>query len=99
MGGGGSDKTLGEGGKCVHLEEGHTGSLKDELAARKDKASGLIAPILKGHFEEKGSNVMCRKLKRRVLLCENTLENNSVLSGSKTLNFSRVSGQKLVTEL
>ena len=39
------------------------------------------------------------KIENRVLLCENTLENNGVPSGSKTLNFSRVGSQKLVTEL
>ena len=52
-------------------------------------------------IEQKERTLMLNveKIENRVLLCENTLENNGFPPGSKTLNFSRVSAQKLVTEL
>ena len=45
----------------MHLQEGHIGSLKDELAARKDKAIGRIAPK---------RDILIGKKEKTSMLCE-----------------------------
>ena len=62
--------------------------LSEKGQSQWSDCSHLVRDISIGQ-KERTLMLNVEKIENRVLLCENTLENNGVPSGSKTLNFSR----------